>query len=201
MGIAFSEARSAVTRFEVGQPETTGNVIRLHYAATGDDGPVYRFCEEIEIAAELERSPVVDGLVRLLALAASLSYFKAFAPITFAVPSGLTETERTFISQLITGGLGEFAIVNDLPTVLDPVIEAPAARAPDAPSVRPSGSRALVAVGGGKDSIVSIEALTSAGRDVGLFAINPRGPIEATARVAGIGLDARRGASTRCCCA
>ena len=189
MGIAFSEARSAVTRFEVGQPETTGNVIRLHYAATGDDGPVYRFCEEIEIAAELDRSPLVDGLVRLLALAASLSYFKAFAPITFAVPSGLTETERTFISQLITGGLGEFAIVNDLPTVLDPVIEAPAARAPDAPSVRPSGSRALVAVGGGKDSIVSIEALTSAGRDVGLFAINPRGPIEATARVAGIGLE------------
>jgi len=190
MGIAFSEARHAVTRFEVGQPETTGNVVRLHYAAMGDTAPIYRFSEEIEIAAELEDSPLVDGLVRLLALAASLSYYKAFAPTAFAVPSGLTETERAFISQLITGGLGEFAIVNDLPAVLDPVIDAPVANDPvKMPAAIPAGTRALVAVGGGKDSIVSIEALTSAGIDVGLFAINPRGPIESTARVAGIELE------------
>lgn len=189
MGIAFSEARSAVTRFEVRQPETRGNLIRLQYAAAGDDGPIYEFAEEVEIPGEIPDSPLTEGLARLLALAASLSYFKAFAPTTFAVPGGLTSAERRFVTELITGGLGEFAIVNDLPEVLDPVVLAPSLADPAPAGPERTGARSLVAVGGGKDSVVSIEALKAAGVEVGLFAINPRGPIEATADVAGIGLE------------
>src|SRR5699024_822506 len=54
------------------------------------------------------------------------------------------------------------------------------------------GRRVLVAVGGGKDSIVSIEGLRRAGYDVGLFAVNSYEPIEATAAVAGLPLHVAR---------
>lgn len=192
MGIAFSEAGSAITQFEVRQPETRGNLIRLRYAAAGSNGPIYEFSEEVEFPGNLPDSPVIDGLVRLLALAASLSYFKAFAPTMFAVPAGLTAGERRFVTELISGGLGEFAIVNDLPEVLEPVIIAPSTEEAEPTDLPRNGTRSLVAVGGGKDSVVSIEALKGAGIDVGLFAINPRGPIDATAEVAGIALERAR---------
>jgi len=188
MEFAFSEARPRITRFECREAQRSGNQLTLHYAALAGGDELYAFAERIEIPGELPDSPVTAGLVRLLTLAASLSYYKAFAPVAFAVPGGMTATERRFIAELIAGGLGEFAIVNDLPAALEPEIDAP-----ELPEV-PTGSagsvpgRALVAVGGGKDSIVSIEALKAASVDVTAFGINPRGPIERTAEVAGLDL-------------
>ena len=65
--------------------------------------------------------------------------------------------------------------------------------APESVAVRASAGEVrsslvafLVAVGGGKDSIVSIEALEAAGDDVGLFSVNTYGPIQPTADVAGL---------------
>lgn len=159
------------------------------------DVPVAEFTEVIELPRDLDGAPaeVVTPTLRLLALAVSLSYFKAFAPTRFVVPAGLTPSERRFITELLRNGLGEFAFVNSLPEVFETVIEAPelpepagagsaagAATGADAPEPR----RALVAVGGGKDSIVSIEALAGAGYEVGLFAVNPKTPMVRTAEVA-----------------
>lgn len=189
MEFAFSEARPRITRFECREAERSGNSLTLHYAALAGDTEVYAFAERIVTPGELPELPVTDGLVRLLSLAASLSYYKAFAPVAFAVPSGLTAVERRFITELIAGGLGEFAIVNDLPLALEPEIVAPERAAVDTGSTGSAAGRALVAVGGGKDSIVSIEALKAASIEITAFGINPRGPIERTAEVAGITLE------------
>ncbi|WP_237466639.1 hypothetical protein [Leucobacter chromiireducens] len=194
MGDAPFQSTHAVTHFACQEPRVRGAVIELPSAALAGDTVVAEFTEVIELPAALDdaAAELVAPTLRLLALAVSLSYFKAFAPTRYVVPSGLTPTERTFITELLRNGLGEFAFVNSLPEVFDTEIVAAERPEPSGPGT-PSGSRpdpageprrALVAVGGGKDSIVSIEALAGAGYEVGLFAVNPKTPMVRTAEVA-----------------
>lgn len=176
-------------------PQLTGRTIELPYRGVGADGAVTDFVEVIQLPGTLDHvaSATRDGLLRLLSLAASLSYFKAYAPGSIDVPGGLTSREREFLDELTRNGLGEFAYVNGLPEVFRTEITGPTL--PDVPLARQEGrpaQRVLVAVGGGKDSIVSIEALRSAGYDIGLFAVNDYEPIRATAQAAGLPLTTAR---------
>lgn len=177
-------------------PRLVADTVELGYRGTTAEGSVTEFTEVVELPGtpDAVAPAAIEPVLRLLSLAASLSYFKAFAPGTIRVPGGLTATERTFLDELTTNGLGEFAYVNDLPAVFDTVIDAPELSPRlDRSSQESSPRRVLVAVGGGKDSIVSIEALRGAGYDVGLFSVNSYEPIEATASAAGLPLlSARR---------
>ncbi|WP_345521204.1 hypothetical protein [Nocardioides conyzicola] len=187
-----AEERSRVTDLVCEAPVVEGRSIRLGYAARAGDVTVHEFTETIELPGTLDGVPdaVQVPLLRLLSLAASLSYFKAFAPTSIAVPGGLTERERDFLVGLLRHGMGEFAYVNDLPEVFDTPVVAPSLADPaPVPAPEQASSRFLVAVGGGKDSIVSIEALRSAGLEIGLFAVNSYAPIIRTAEVAGIALE------------
>ncbi|MGL5825976.1 MAG: hypothetical protein ACRCYU_14370 [Nocardioides sp.] len=189
----------AVRGLECLPPEVDGRTVVLRYASDGAAAR-HQFAEVVEFPAALDRvAPrVLDGLLRLLSLAASLSYFKAFAPASIAVTGGLTSVEREFLRKVTVHGLGEFAYVNNLPEVFDSEILAPEATADRLWTGDRRGAgdrdvrRALVAVGGGKDSIVSIEALRSSGVEVELFSVNSYGPIEATAKVAGLRLNTVR---------
>lgn len=184
-----------VTEFIVDTPEIDGTSLRLGYRSRAGNDTVATFTEVIELPGELSGADAaaVQSMARLLSLAASLSYFKAFAPTDLVIPSGATDTEAAFARQVARNGLGEFAYVNDLPAVLETNVVGPT-NAPAAPAAveRPAPRRLLVAVGGGKDSIVSIEALRSAGFEVGLFAVNSYEPIENTATVAGLPLHVAR---------
>ncbi|HEU5222369.1 MAG TPA: hypothetical protein VFU07_01650 [Candidatus Lumbricidophila sp.] len=187
----------AVSALRCEPPVVEHAQIHLTYSALSGDEVAYSFTEVIELPAPIDHvdAHVRDTLLHLLSLAASPSYFKAFAPPVIEVPAGLTDAQRTFLGELITKGLGEFMFVNDLPRVFDTEIVAPVRPELSAPNDVPTEPRAstpirrvLVAVGGGKDSVVSIEALKSAGYDVELCATNGFGPIDATARVAGLPL-------------
>ena len=179
-------------------PRLSGGRIELGYRGVDCHGTTTEFTEIVELPGALEHveARTRERVLRLLSLAASLSYFKAYAPGRIEVPEGLTAKEQEFLVELTRNGLGEFAYVNDLPEVLSTAVSAP--QLPDDPT--PSGERAttatprrvLVAVGGGKDSIVSIESLKGAGFDVGLFSVNSYRPIEDTAAVAGITLQSAR---------
>ena len=105
-----------------------------------------------------------EALVRLLWLAAAPSYYKAATPAQVTVAGGITTAERRLLDALLGPGLGELYLVNDLDPS-GPVVEA--ATVADSPAPGPLGlpRRSLVAVGGGKDSCVTIEALQSAGED------------------------------------
>ena len=81
MDTAFTKTRPRITRFECGEPELVGATVRLPYAATGEDGAGYSFTEEIVFPGDVADGPVAKGLIRLLSLSASLSYYKAFAPV------------------------------------------------------------------------------------------------------------------------
>ncbi|PRI11715.1 hypothetical protein [Leucobacter massiliensis] len=178
-----------------------GATVELRYVARAGEEAVAEFTEHIELPRPVDRTPVVDGVLRLLSLAASLSYFKACAPAALSVPGGLSDAERAFARAIIAGGLGEFAFVNDLPEVLESEVLGPSrpettsaaereqeARTSGARTGSPDPGRLLVAVGGGKDSIVSIEALRRDGLELGLFAVNTQPPMARTAEVAGLPL-------------
>lgn len=187
--------QQTVSQLQCLPPRLRGPRIELGYRGFGRDGTTTEFTEVVELpgtldhVAEHAREPVL----RLLSLAASLSYFKAFAPGSIAVAGGLTAQERTFLDELTKNGLGEFAYVNALPEVFDTtIVGPPVAGGASSASESPPLKRALVAVGGGKDSIVSIEALKAAGVEVGLFSVNSYKPIEDTAEVAGIPLQSAR---------
>ena len=109
------------------------------------------------------KAKAVDAALRLLHLVAGVSYYKAAAPAVIECADGpLDEATADFVAGVYENGLGEFAYRNGLN--LRGHIRWPrggAARS-NAPSLA-LVNRALVAIGGGKDSLVSIEALRALG--------------------------------------
>ncbi len=105
----------------------------------------------------------IDSALRLLHLLAGVSYYKAAAPSVLAVEEGsLDDATAAFVASVYENGLGEFAYRNGLS--LRGHLQWPKGAEPRA--VAPAlglASKALVAIGGGKDSLVSIEALRAMG--------------------------------------
>lgn len=143
------------------------------------------FQERVDFGATGSSARPSAALLRLLALATSLSYFKATRADAIAVGFPLSGAERSFFAGLIEHGLGEYAFVNDAPWKLTPTITAATRPAGTAAATVAEG-RPLVAVGGGKDSIVTIEALKSAGHAPLLYSVNDRGAIRPSVTVSGL---------------
>lgn len=134
------------------------------------------------VRADLERA------LLHLHVAAGTSYYKAAAPPTVMVESGaLTDPERHFHHHLYDDGLREFAVENGL-AVPRTVAITPAAGSPNPPATegpgRPGGL--VVPIGGGKDSMVLIEALRPLGPR--LLAVNPQPLVVELAAQAGLEL-------------
>jgi UDP-N-acetyl-alpha-D-muramoyl-L-alanyl-L-glutamate epimerase len=115
-------------------------------------------------------------LLDLTAIVLGVSYFKLRAPFTIRTGIALTDKERTLALDIYENGLGEFYARNDLKRFGKLVIEAHPddGPAPDAPTLR---DRALLPIGGGKDSLVSVQLFEKAELDFTPFAVNAKGPI------------------------
>lgn len=161
---------------------------RFHYAF--DDGP--DFCEEIVFeggrvpSTEAGRS-ALDRALRHLHLVAGISYYKAAAPPELVIDSGpLRPDTARFLDRLYLHGLGEFAYRNGLDLrsrIRFPAIDGQAVRSPprfDLPRCT------AVPVGGGKDSVVTIEALKAADEPMVLFSVGDYEPIREVSRVAAV---------------
>lgn len=134
----------------------------LHFPEGGDEA----------VAA----GPAFTHLLELTALVLGVSYFKLRAPFTLTTDIALTETERRFILDIYENGLGEFYARNDLKRFGRLSLEAP--HLEKAPAAELSlADRALLPIGGGKDSLVSLQLLEEAGFAFTPFAVNPKGPI------------------------
>ena len=145
-------------------------VARLVYAF--DDGP--ELIETIVVPGapfELDgaRAAAVEQALTLLHLIAGVSYYKAAVPADIRVDHTTLDTATARLLEAVyRHGLGEFAYRNGLQ--LDGRIRFPhtaqeAHVATEGAIADSLGLRrhALVAIGGGKDSLVSIEALRAAG--------------------------------------
>ena len=118
-----------------------------------------------------------DGFGRALLhlhVAAGTSYYKAAAPPEVVIEEdGLTPAELAFHHRLYDDGLREFAVTNGLP-VPRPVELRATGRPLPPPSARTAGDGPhglVVPIGGGKDSMVLIEAVRALRPR--LFAVNP----------------------------
>jgi len=138
-------------------------VARLVYAF--DDGP--EMVETVSVPGapfELDtgRAAAVQRALQLLHLIAGVSYYKAAVPETVVIDSYAIDAETAALVETIyLNGLGEFAYRNGLN--LRGRFRLPVdGEAMQAPSLG-LRTHALVAIGGGKDSLVSIEALRRAG--------------------------------------
>jgi len=143
-------------------------------AATGEARLAYAFDDAAPMLETLRfpgapfvldaaRAQAVQRALQLLHLVAGVSYYKAAVPPTIAIDGYAIDAETAaLLSTIYENGLGEFAYGNGLS--LRGAIRFPAAAAatPAAPAEQ-LAARALVAIGGGKDSLVSIEALRAAG--------------------------------------
>ena len=143
-----------------------------------DDGP--EMAETVTVPGapfvlEGARAHAVEQALRLLHLIAGVSYYKAAVPAEIRIDGYDIDADTAALLTLIyENGLGEFAYRNGLNLhgrIKFPVADVGGASAPiavgvgaDAPPTTALGLRhhALVAIGGGKDSLVSIEALRSA---------------------------------------
>ncbi|PPJ43469.1 MULTISPECIES: UDP-N-acetyl-alpha-D-muramoyl-L-alanyl-L-glutamate epimerase [unclassified Pseudoxanthomonas] len=139
-------------------------VARLVYAF--DDGP--ELTETVTVPGapfvlDATRAQAVEQAVRLLHLITGVSYYKAAVPNEIRIDGyAIDAATAVLMEQVYVHGLGEFAYRNGLS--LHGRVRFPVGA--QAPSAAPSAGlreHALVAIGGGKDSLVSIEALRGAG--------------------------------------
>jgi hypothetical protein len=176
----FQRERVAAFRFvRCGLDARTG-VASLVYAF--DDGP--ELTETVTIPGapfvlEGGRAHAVEQALRLLHLIAGVSYYKAAVPAEIRIDSyGIDADTAALLTLVYENGLGEFAYRNGLNLhgrIRFPIANVGGASAPTAVGIGAEGpptsptlrlrQHALVAIGGGKDSLVSIEALRSAGVD------------------------------------
>jgi UDP-N-acetyl-alpha-D-muramoyl-L-alanyl-L-glutamate epimerase len=175
---------TTVSRFRILGWRRQGQELHLRYAL--DD---LELVEVVELAVSLDHvadDPRFETLCDLLTVFAGTSYYKAAAPDTIVVEDmALTAPARAAMRELYTQGLAEFRWTNGLALDQHVDIVADAASAAAPALVRPPvPRRALVPVGGGKDSIVSIELLRAAEVPTVLFTVGEHGPLAATANVA-----------------
>ncbi|QQR39856.1 hypothetical protein [Devosia rhizoryzae] len=122
-------------------------------------------------------SAAFEKLLGLTALVLGVSYFKLRAPLSIEAPDiPLTEAERAFVIDVYENGLGEFYARNELARFGKLTLSAPDDAQPRKDAID-LPERTLLPIGGGKDSLVSVDLLTHTGVPFTPFAVNPKGPI------------------------
>jgi len=135
------------------------------------------FDEKIILPREIPTSVSQDLLNRVLQslhLMLGISYFKMFCPKKIIIPYSLTKEQANFWNNVYTKGLGEFFYRNqiDFRSLINfPYVDRPSIQ-PRRPACRQAGwdeakkDRFLVGIGGGKDSIVTVEMLKKENKEI-----------------------------------
>ncbi|WP_092557560.1 hypothetical protein [Actinoplanes derwentensis] len=159
------------------------------------DGPSpLRFTETITfpVPAGREVPETFQRVLDLLHVVAGVSYFKVGAPPRVVTPKPFPQQVTDYLTAVYTEGMAEYAYRNQLPHVLELTVQTPGV-IPAAVPAEVQGGRPLSAVGGGKDSIVTLEILRAAGLDPVPFSVNPNPVIENVNAASGLpALAARR---------
>lgn len=145
----------------------------------------------------------VEGLDRIvfnIGMVELVSYWKCACPPTVKVLCGsLTDVQLAFWRKLYWHGLGEFYYTNGIQETPEAFMNVEcgmrnkelAAVQNDFPFLTPHSSlnSYLVPIGGGKDSVVTLELLRCAGKTIRPLIMNPRGATVECARVAGFPIE------------
>lgn len=190
-GMVFDPTVYTEFRYRDARIDTTQCTLEFDYELRGE-GISEMFSEKITLTPVRSRDlvdwPRVRGLAVLLGAVMGLSYYKAAAPGRYIIDvEGMTAPGVHYLANAIRHGMAEFAFRNAFPGLLEPTIEVPAGLSPEWPAddhVTPAGDP-LVPIGGGKDSVVSVELLAAARMHPVQFAVNPNHIMYRVARIKG----------------
>ncbi len=143
-------------------------------AQTGEALLAYAFDESAELVESIRfpgapfslnaaQNTALENALKLLHLLAGVSYYKAAVPSEIRIDSTKIDADTAaFLQMVYENGLGEFAYRNglNLRGKIQFPVTADASGNADTAGLQ---QHALVAIGGGKDSLVSIEALRAIG--------------------------------------
>jgi hypothetical protein len=174
-GYGVRGERFEAIRFPSSTFDPATGVATFDYLLTGDT-PL-SFTETITLpvpatAPSEQALAAVHRVLELLHVVAGVSYYKTGAPPRVQAPAAVPAEAVALFTAVYTKGLAEYAYRNDLPHVLDLAVAVPAVSGAAAP-IDNADRRPLSAVGGGKDSIVTLEVLRRAGLDPVPFSVNP----------------------------
>ena len=159
---------------------------------------VYRFDEGPELiervrfpdaprSAEASRQAAFEQALRLLHLVAGISYYKAGLSLEMRFAQHDPDPELAkFLTELYVQGLAEFAYVNHID--LCSRVRIPGTGAPPGATDLILPQRALVAIGGGKDSLVGLHLLRQGGIEVQPICVGQSKLIGDTMQAAGLSL-------------
>ena len=146
-------------------------------------------------------SDAIDRMVFDIGMIELISYWKCACPPTVKVVCGsLTDEQVAFWKKLYWNGLGEFFYTNGIAETQDAFLQVESGKwkvennATQTASVNLSTfhspfSAYLVPIGGGKDSVVTLELLRRAGKQIRPLIMNPRGATVECARIAGFPME------------
>jgi len=126
-----------------------------------------------------EASAALDRIFRLIFLMSGVSYYKSFVPPTLICePFPVDRVTADFLRKFYEKGLAEFAFRNGI-SLREHLAIRWSGDQPAAPIVLNLPRRTCVPVGGGKDSIVTLECLKRGGEPLILFSLGDAEPIRA----------------------
>lgn len=173
-GIGFDETRRA---------------IELYYSLDNEVDFTETIILPVNVPLRGIREPDVQRALRALHIIGGISYFKTCLPKEIKImEGGLTQTQAEFWTTVYQSGLGEFFYKNKI----DPkgVVNFPHGEQ-KAVDIQPSEKKKpklLVPIGGGKDSLVTIELLKKGGYDMTLLRMGHHPYINDMALKAGLPL-------------
>ncbi|MCW4386571.1 hypothetical protein OH146_12380 [Salinibacterium sp. SYSU T00001] len=189
---AFVPSDYGSFRFVGIEVDEASGAIDFSYELAGADAATLPFAERIMLALpddgrNAEWTAARD-ILPLLGAVLGLSYYKAAAPPRYEIAvDGLTDAGAIFLREALRHGLAEFAYRAGLPALLETEVVVTGARgearaSADLPVERLH--RPLAPVGGGKDSVVTVESLRLAGLDVTQFSVKPNAIMRRVAEAA-----------------
>ena len=191
--MAFDPTAYTTFTFRDSRFDTERYTARFDYQLSGPGVSAVSFIETLQFTpgvSERADSRRLEALLPLLGAVLGLSYYKAATPGEYRIEvPGLTRAALEYLRLVIREGMAEFAYRNGLPGPLAPdiVVTSEATVWPQQ-SWREPGGDPIVPIGGGKDSVVTVEALHRHRLHPIQFAVNANPTIQRVARASGHGL-------------
>ncbi len=143
--------------------------LALHYAYDSTLQFTERFRFDFEFSHYDEHA--LDVAIQHLFFIAGISYYKMYLASEIKIDAGNIDQElKEFLENTYQKGLGEFFYVNNLDPKFPIVFPQTNTQVYEPMEVSSEGL--LVGIGGGKDSLVSVELLRNAGLDIATWSLN-----------------------------
>jgi len=189
----FQELRKAYPFFVFQSYSIFKTKTNLRISFLFELGDRFSFRPELEIPFRdfytMNKIPdmVLENFVFQIGMVELISYWKTACPPKVLVRAGYLDKEQiAWWKKLYYNGLGEFFYLNGIQTDKDSFMEiVPEGGPKEISTVFLNDEQVLVPVGGGKDSVVSLELLKNNGLAVKPFLLNPRKAALRTIKIAG----------------